>query len=257
MVDSTVLPTTPDRNEPNIRFILVESSHAGNIGGAARALKNMALSQLTLVRPQTRFPSAEATARASGADDLLMQARLCDRVEEAIADCTLVVGTSARPRGLYLPEQDPRSCAAEMLRAAEQGPVGVLFGRERSGLTNAELDHCQLLLRIPTSDRYSSLNLAAAVQVLAYELMLQRGESLLSRPIGAESRRYPPATAGEMAGLYDHIEESIIASGFLDPDNPGQVMRRLRRLFNRAAVDRNEVNILRGILSSMQRQRGE
>jgi len=129
--------------------------------------------------------------------------------------------------------------------------VAVLFGREDSGLSNGELDRCNMLMRIPTSQDYSSLNLAAAVQVLAYELMVQRGEAPLQRPIGDEERRHPLASANEMEGLFNHIEQTIIATEFLDPQNPRQVMRRLRRLFNRADVDRNEINILRGILTSV------
>ncbi len=236
----------------DIRFVLVETSHPGNIGGVARALKNMCLDQLVLVNPN-RFPSADATSRASGADDILMQAQVSDSVDEALQGCGLVVGTSARPRGLYIPELTPRECAAKLIAEAAHTPVAVLFGREDSGLTNAELDRCNLLMRIPTSQEYSSLNLAAAVQVLAYELMIQRGEAPLKRAIGeGERRRYPLASAEQMEGLYHHIEETIVVSGFLDPDNPRQVMRRLRRLFNRAEVDQNEVNILRGILSSFQ-----
>ncbi len=235
----------------DIRFVLVETSHPGNIGGAARAMKNMCLDQLALVNPN-RFPSADATSRASGADDILMKASVHETVDQALEGCAFVVGTSARPRGLYIPELTPKQCAERILAEAGQGKVGVLFGREDSGLTNGELDRCNVLMRIPTSQDYASLNLAAAVQVLAYELMVQRGEAPLARPIGEGERRYPLATADEMEGLYTHIEETIIATGFLDPENPRQVMRRLRRLFNRADVDQNEINILRGILSSVQ-----
>jgi tRNA (cytidine32/uridine32-2'-O)-methyltransferase len=235
----------------DVRFVLVETSHPGNIGGAARAMKNMCLQQLALVNP-ARFPCADATARASGADDILMAATLHESVDQALEGCRVVIGTSARPRGLYIPELTPRQCAEKILAESQQGTVAVLFGREDSGLSNAELDRCNALMRIPTGQEYTSLNLAAAVQVLAYELMVQRGEAPLQRPIGEGERRYPLASAEEMEGLYRHIEETIIATGFLDPDNPRQVMRRLRRLFNRADVDQNEINILRGILSSVQ-----
>ncbi|MBT3308649.1 MAG: RNA methyltransferase [Gammaproteobacteria bacterium] len=235
----------------DVKFVLVETSHPGNIGGAARAMKNMCLDQLALVNPN-RYPSADATSRASGADDILMNAGIHETVDQALEGCAFVMGTSARPRGLYIPELTPKQCAERILAESTQGKVAVLFGREDSGLTNGELDRCNALMRIPTSQEYSSLNLAAAVQVLSYELMIQRGEAPLQRPIGEGERRHPLANADEMEGLFNHIEESIIATGFLDPENPRQVMRRLRRLFNRADVDRNEVNILRGILTSVQ-----
>ncbi len=235
----------------DVRFVLVETSHPGNIGGAARAMKNMCLQQMALVNPN-RYPSADATSRASGADDILMNANVHETVDQALEGCSFVVGTSARPRGLYIPELPPRQCAEKILAESQHGKVGVLFGREDSGLTNGELDRCNALMRIPTSQEYASLNLAAAVQVLAYELMVQRGEAPLQRPIGEGERRYPLASAEQMEGLFSHIEETIIQTEFLDPENPRQVMRRLRRLFNRADVNQNEINILRGILTSIQ-----
>lgn len=238
-------------SEINVRFVLVETSHPGNIGAAARAMKNMCLTQLALVRPN-QFPSADATSRASGADDLLMSATVHESLDEALEGCSLVVGTTARPRSLYLPELDARGCAQRIIAESAEGSVAVLFGREDSGLSNEELDRCNLLMRIPTSQDYSSLNLGSAVQVLAYELMVESGSAALERAIGQGSRPYPLASAEEMEGLFQHIEETIVATGFLDPENPRQVMRRLRRLFNRAEVDHNEINILRGILTSMQ-----
>lgn len=234
--------------------MLVETSHPGNIGGAARAMKNMSLDQLVLVNPK-QFPCAEATSRASGADDILMNASVVKTVDEALDGCSLVIGTTARPRNLYLPELDPRECAERVMDESLKGEVAVLFGREDSGLSNEELDRCNLLMRIPTSQDYSSLNLGAAVQVLAYELMMQRGTQL-KRPVGEVVRQYPLATADEMEGLFGHIEKVIIETGFLDPENPRQVMRRLRRLFNRAEVDHNEINILRGILTSINSNMG-
>jgi len=241
------------RDIMNVKFVLVETSHPGNIGAAARAMKNMSLQQIALVRPK-QFPHAEATARASGADDLLMNATVHETLDEALEGVSLVIGTTARPRSLYLPELDPRGCAERIAAESEQGEVAVLFGREDSGLSNEELDRCNLLMRIPTNPDYSSLNLGAAVQVLAYELSMTAGPVEMKRPVGEGERRYPLASAEEMEGLYRHLEETIIATGFLDPDNPRQVMRRLRRLYNRAEVDRNEVNILRGILTSVQEQ---
>ncbi len=236
-------------NRLNVRFVLVETSHPGNIGGTARAMKNMSLDRLVLVNPK-QFPCAEATSRASGADDILMNAVVTKTVDEALDGCSLVIGTTARPRSLYLPELNPRECAQRIIGESTDGEIAVLFGREDSGLSNDELDRCNILMRIPTSQDYSSLNLGAAVQVLAYELMMERG-SPLKRPVGEVDRQYPLATADEMEGLFDHIERVIIETGFLDPENPRQVMRRLRRLFNRAEVDRNEINILRGILTSI------
>lgn len=236
-------------NQLGVRFVLVETSHPGNIGSTARAMKNMSLEQLVLVNPK-QFPCAEATSRASGADDILMNATVARTVDEALEGCSLVIGTTARPRSMYLPELDPRECARRIVDESSRGEVAVLFGREDSGLSNEELDRCNLLMRIPTSQEYSSLNLGAAVQVLAYELMMQRGAQL-KRPVGEAARQYPLATADEMEGLFGHIERVIIDTGFLDPENPRQVMRRLRRLFNRAEVDHNEINILRGILTSI------
>jgi tRNA/rRNA methyltransferase/tRNA (cytidine32/uridine32-2'-O)-methyltransferase len=274
-----------------VRVVLVESSHPGNIGAAARAMKGMGLSRLALVRPQG-FPSAEATARASGADDLLQGARVVDDLPGAIADCGLVIGTSARARTLAWPEVDARTGARLLLAAAGRGPVAVVFGRERWGLTNAEVDHCRYLLRIPCNPAFSSLNLAAAVQVVAYELWMaarSAGEAPGARteerereggadhpagadreqeggadhPAGADREREggadrpdradrEPVGAAEMEGLIRHFEETAVALGFLDPQAPKRLVRRLRRLFYRAAPDQTEVNILRGFLKAAQ-----
>lgn len=231
----------------SIRAVLVETSHPGNIGGAARALKTMGLSRLELVRPQ-HFPHADATAMASGADDLLQRARVHETLPEALADCTLVVGTSARPRHLAGPLLDPREAATTMLEAAGCGPVALLFGRERTGLTNDELDHCHAFVRIPCNPDYSSLNLAAAVQVLAYELRMGvHGQTGQTR-----DDAHRPCAAGELERFYSHLQRVLLATGFLDPANPRHLMRRLRRLFNRARPDQNEINILRGILTSVE-----
>ena len=153
----------------NIRIVLVHTSHPGNIGATARAMKNMRLEQLVLVQP-AQFPSAEATARASGADDLLARARCCATLDEAVADCALVIGASARLRSVRWQEFDPRACAQEVLQASAHAPVALVFGREQSGLTNEELERCHALVHIPSNPEYASLNLAQAVQVLAYEV---------------------------------------------------------------------------------------
>jgi len=232
-----------------VRVVLVNTSHPGNIGAAARAMKNMGLTDLCLVSPQA-FPSAEATARASGADDLLASAACVDSLEEALADCELVVGASARNRTLPVPMLDPRETAGLIMQQPEGTRAAILFGRERTGLTNAELDRCHYLVRIPTHPDYPSLNVAAAVQVVAYELRMAAGQAL-----PRQEYRHRFATAEEMELFYRHLEEMLIEVGFLDADNPRQLMRRLRRLFGRARPNYNELNILRGILTAVQQQR--
>jgi len=232
-----------------VRVVLVNTSHPGNIGAAARAMKNMGLADLCLVSPQS-FPSAEATTRASGADDLLAGAVCVDALEEALSDCELVVGASARNRTLPVPMLDPRETATLIMQQPEGARAAILFGRERTGLTNAELDRCHYLVRIPAHPDYPSLNVAAAVQVIAYELRMAAGQT---RP--RQEHRHRFATAEEMELFYRHLEEMLIEVGFLDADNPRQLMRRLRRLFGRARPNYNELNILRGILTAVQQRR--
>lgn len=232
-----------------IRIVLVQPQHPGNVGAAARAMKAMGLFDLALVAPPL-FPHADATARAAGADDLLAGASLHDTLDDAVADCRLVLGTSARSRRLPWPLLDPRAAAARALEAAAAGPVAIVFGRERSGLSNAELDRCDAHLQIPCNPEFSSLNLAAAVQVVAYELRLAAG-GIVDEPPEYD----PPATAAELEGFFRHLEEVMIAAGFLDPDQPKWLMRRLRRLFARAAPESAEINILRGLLKSLDPRR--
>lgn len=235
----------------NLHIVLVGTSHPGNIGGAARAMKNMGLSGLRLVRP-ARFPSAEATARASGADDVLAAAACHATLRAAVADCTLVLGTSARSRSLPWPTLDARAAALRAVEAARHGPVAVVFGCEQSGLSNEELAHCAALVSIPTDPVYSSLNLAAAVQILAYELRLAAGAPGPAAPDPDTA----PAPAADLERLYEHLEAVLVQVGFLDPSNPRHTMRRLRRLLGRAGPDRNEVAILRGILTAVQSRSG-
>ena len=235
---------TPPANR--IRIVLVETSHPGNIGAAARAMKTMGLTRLVLVNPG-EFPHPDAAARASAAVDLLEQAQVVPDLDTALAGCVLVAGTSARRRGIGPPELMPRECAAKLVGAAAERDVALVFGRERTGLTNEELDRCHLLVTIPANPEYASLNLASAVQVLAYELLLARGATAAA----AESE-VPLATADEMERLYEHLEQAALETGFLDPENPKHLMRRLRRLFNRAQPDQNELNILRGLLTALQ-----
>lgn len=225
----------------NPGIVMLHTSHPGNIGAVARAMKNMGLDRLCLVRP-AQFPSAEATARASGADGLLENAGVFDSLEEAVADVTLVLGASARNRTLPLPVIDPRQCAT--LVAQHTGPSAILFGRERTGLTNEELDRCHYLVQIPTNPAYPSLNIAMAVQVIAYELRMQAGTDEPRE----DSRDY--ATDRQMEQFYEHLERTLLELGFLDPGNPKQLMRRLRRLYGRVHPDQNEINILRGILTA-------
>jgi TrmH family RNA methyltransferase len=231
-----------------INVVLIETSHPGNIGGAARAMKNMGLSNLRLVRPK-QFPCAEATARASGADDILARAQVYDSFEESLQDCNVVMGTSARPRSIAWQMLTPRACAEQAI--ASEGKIALVFGREHSGLTNAELDRCHYWIQIPTNPEFSSLNLAAAVQVLAYEL---RGAALACSPNNLENieteTHEPPASTEAMLQFYQHLEQTLIDLEFLDPEKPRRLMRRLQRLFNRAQPNDSEINILRGILSA-------
>lgn len=230
----------------NIHIVLVETSHPGNIGASARAMKTMGLHSLRLVAPK-HFPHADATALASGADDLLVAAREFATLREAVADCVTVAATSARKRTLHWPSLAPRAAAQRLLVDAADGPVALVFGRERSGLSNEELDNCQWLVHIPTAADYASLNLAMAVQVLAYELRVAAAE----RANAADTEREMPPAA-ELERLYEHLGAVMLETGFLDPDNPRYLMRRMRLLLNRARPDQNEVNILRGLLAAVQ-----
>ncbi|MEK1940596.1 MAG: tRNA (cytosine(32)/uridine(32)-2'-O)-methyltransferase TrmJ [Pseudomonas sp.] len=247
----------------NIRVVLVNTSHPGNIGGAARAMKNMGLSRLVLVDPQD-FPSHEASARASGADGILESAQVVATLEEALVGCTLVLGTSARDRRMPWPMLDPRECGVHAVqRAAEGGEVALVFGREYAGLTNDELQRCHYHVHIPSDPQFSSLNLAAAVQVLCYEVRMawlaDQGQS--KRPEKAEvasPRSEQLSTMDELELFYGHLENTLVQIGFLDPENPRHLMSRLRRLFARSAVSQSEMNILRGILTETQKAaRGE
>jgi tRNA (cytidine32/uridine32-2'-O)-methyltransferase len=229
-----------------VRFVLCQTSHPGNIGAAARAMKTMGFSELVLVSPK-EFPSAEAEARASGAGDLLATARTVDTLEEAVADCGLVVGASARRRKLRWPELDSRECAVEALKATVSSPAAVVFGTERTGLSNEQMDCCNALVYIPANPDFSSLNLAAAVQLIAYELRYAQGDF-----VPPQEPEWPPGSAGDMELFYEHLERVMTASGFLKPDNPRHLMRKLRRLFNRASLDEQELSILRGLLTSVE-----
>ncbi len=234
----------------NIRIVLIGTTHPGNIGAAARAMKNMCLEQLWLVQPKI-YPSAEATARASGADDLLYRARVCDSLDQALGGCRLVVGASARLRSVEWPQMQPRECAERLLPESDQGEVAVLFGRESSGLTNAELDRCHYLVHIPANPAYSSLNLSQAVQVLCYEL---RVASLGEVPSATTEQAREVVEMDVMEGFFGHLQQTMEQLGVATPGQSTKLQRRLRRLFLRARPDRDEINILRGLLSAAQKK---
>ncbi len=240
----------------NLRIVLVGTQHPGNIGSAARAMKTMGLSALHLVAPE-RFPDQEANTLAAGADDLLASAPVHASLDEALAGCHLVLGTSARRRHVPLPEMNPREAARALLEGVGRGPVALLFGRERTGLENEELQRCHASVGIPSNPDFSSLNLASAVQVLSYELRLAvldaaAGGMPSGRPMpvaGAE----PLATADELERYFVHLDQALHEIDFHKGKPPEMVMQRLRRLYLRAGLDAREVKILRGILTEAQR----
>jgi TrmH family RNA methyltransferase len=231
-----------------VRVVLINTTHPGNIGATARAMKVMGLSSLHLVTPKL-FPAAEATAMASGADDLLQAATVHDSLDSALRGCSLVLGTSARLRSLPMPLLDVRQASQQALTEGGQHDTAILFGRERYGLTNEEMQRCQYLVNIPSNPDYSSLNLAQAVQIAAYELRVaaQGGAGLSVPPADWE-----PVDDGQMEGFFEHLEQALLDIRFLNPKQPRRLMMRLRRLFNRARPDQNEINILRGILKASQ-----
>ena len=234
----------------SVSIVLVGISHPGNIGSAARAMKTMGLDSLRLVAPE-RFPATEATVMAAGADDVLEQARVYADVASAVADCGLIIGTTSRSRHLPWRVAEPRAAAREAAAASRDGRVAVLFGAERTGLLNDDIERCQLLLSIPTGSGYSSLNVAMAVQVVAYELLL----ALRDEDFAAAARGVPLASAMEMERFYAQLGQVMEQVDFRDRNGEGHLMARIRRLFNRALMDKNEVNILRGILTSVQGRR--
>ncbi len=237
-------------NLDKIRIVLSGTTHPGNIGAAARAMKTMGLGRLVLVSPKL-FPCAEATARAAGADDILANAAVHQSLKEAVADCVMVYGTSARLRTLSSAIVEPEQAAAELLAFANRSAdVAIVFGRERTGLTNEELDLCHKMVVIPSNPDFSSLNLAAAVQIISYELCKQvhTRKEISSRGAAGEEL----VSVDALDHFYAHLGEVLIQTGFLDPLKPRRLMRRLKQLFNRANLDQNEYNILRGILTSVQ-----
>jgi TrmH family RNA methyltransferase len=230
-----------------VRVVLVDPSHPGNIGSVARAMKNMALDDLVLVRPRS-FPHADSVALAAGADDILARARVAGTVAEAIEDCGFVAGSTSRPRSYHWEFTTPRDAAARVVALPGENRAALLFGSERYGLGNEDLDHCNVLIRIPANPDYCSLNLAMSVQLLAYEIFMAR-----EQPQSRVQLEMPLASSGDMERFYAHLQTVLGEIEF--EDRTGYLMERLRRLFNRAQLDGNELNILRGILIAVQGRR--
>lgn len=240
----------------NIRIVLVETSHTGNMGSVARAMKTMGLTNLYLVNPLVN-PDSQAISLAAGASDVIGEAKIVDSLDEAIAGCSLVVGTSARSRSLPWPMLDARECGVKSVEEGQQAPVALVFGRERVGLTNEELQKCHYHVAIQANPEYSSLNLAMAVQIIAYEVRmawLQSQEQASPAPKYEES---PYPLVDDLERFYQHMEQMMLNSGFIREANPGQVMSKLRRLYTRARPERDELNILRGMLSSFEKRKNE
>ncbi len=237
----------------NIRIVLVNTSDCRNIGSAARAMKTMGLSQLVLVDP-LEMPNGQAQALSAGASDVLSNAKVVKTLHEAVSDCGLVVGTSARSRTLPWPMLTPRECGKKLVNEASDFAVALVFGRESSGLTNDELQLCHFHVQIPANPEYSSLNLAMAVQTLSYEIrmnFLELQQQEYTKKVVEDSEQYP--VVEETERLYQHFEQALKTIGFITPNHPGLVMTKLRRLLNRARPDVKEVKMLRGILSSVEK----
>lgn len=235
----------------DIKVVLVHTSHPGNIGAAARAMKTMGLTRLVLVSPKD-YPSGEAFALSSGAHDVLDRAVVVDDIETAIADCTLVVGASARSRSLPWPLLNPREMADKVASHPPGSSVALLFGRERSGLTNEELAKCHYHVNIPSNPDYSSLNVAQAVQVLCYELRMRQELAVpQTRADWGVEWDQPPARVEQLESLFEHWEKTLVEIDFLDPTNPRTLLSKLRRLILRAQPDEVEANILRGMLTQI------
>ena len=249
----------------SVRVVLVETSHSGNIGAVARAMKNMGLKNLYLVNPAS-FPDEASYARSSGASDILDNAQVVSSLDEAIADCVCVMGTSARGRKVPWPVIAPPDAAAKAEEFGQTGPVALVFGRENHGLSNEELQRCHFHIHIPSNPDYSSLNLAMAVQVVCYEIRmhylkgLEGGEgSPYLKPMvapGDSGWDVPPAPVQDVEGFFEHLEQVLVDIEFHRRDKPRQLMTRLRRLFQRSQLDQMEVNILRGILTAVQKSSG-
>ncbi len=240
---------TSDLPDRGIRIVLVQTQHPGNIGATARAMLTMGLTELVLVAPE-RFPHPQARAMASNALEIVERARVVPTLEAAIADCGWVVATSARPRHLGDEPLTPWDFATLANERAREAPVAVVFGPERTGLSNADLDRCQTIVMVPTNPEYPSLNLAQAVQLMSWELRKAGLDEVPRVAAKKDIPVYAPPSAEEMEHFFGHLERVLLKTGFLDPENPRLLMRRLRNFYHRAAPDRNELNILRGILTT-------
>jgi tRNA (cytidine32/uridine32-2'-O)-methyltransferase len=238
-----------------IKIVLVNTTHPGNIGAAARAMKNMGVSQLVLVDPIAEI-DGDAIVRASGASEILDNCTVVATLDEAVADCGLVIGTSARGRHIPWPLCSPRECAVKAKQATQnENSVALVFGRESRGLTNEELHRCNAHVHIPTNPDFSSLNIAAAVQVLCYEMRLAAlAETEEDGNKWGVEWDYELAPHGDMERFFEHLKQSLVDIGFLDPNTPKQLMTRLRRMFQRTALDKMEVSMMRGILAAVQRK---
>tara|TARA_R110002072_G_scaffold8726_1_gene43700 strand:- start:1004 stop:1783 length:780 start_codon:yes stop_codon:yes gene_type:complete len=244
---------------PRVRIVLVETTHPGNIGAAARAMKNMGVCRLVLVAP-LKFPHDKAIWRSASASDVVENAVVVPTLDEAISGCQLVIGTSARDRRIPWPMLEPRGCGEKVEAESRQGAeVALVFGREAHGLKNEELQKCHFHVNIPTGKAYSSLNLAMAVQVLCYELLQARlhRETPGSSGIVEQPWDMKFASTDSVENFYDHLEETLVDVGFHDPETPRQLMTRLRRMFNRIRPDQMEINILRGFMTAIQQKIGK
>ncbi|TQP14387.1 tRNA (cytosine(32)/uridine(32)-2'-O)-methyltransferase TrmJ [Vibrio cholerae] len=233
-----------------VKVVLVGTTHSGNIGSAARAMKVMGLSQMVLVDPQCQV-DAQAIALAAGASEIALNAQIYPTLEAAVADCGLVVGTSARSRTLEWPMLEPRECGEKLISEANQHSVAMVFGRERTGLTNDELQLCHYHVCVPANPEYSSLNLAMAVQLLSYEVRMAYLAMQQSSQSSTLQEEYPRHQ--ELERFYAHLEQVIMQTEFISAQQPRQVMNKLRRMFTRARPEAQEINILRGILTSVQK----
>lgn len=235
----------------NIRIVLVETTHPGNIGAAARAMKTMGLTELCLVKPATTFPNADSTARAAGADDILVNAKICDSLDDALADCGLIIGTSARHRRLSIKLLNPHQCGELAIANAPQNKVAIMFGREHAGLTNEELNRCHYHVHIPSNKDFSSLNLAAAVQIISYEIKIN---SLNNTAIETGKNDTVFASDHEVQLFYKNLQQTLTMIDFLKTDSPRKLMPRLQRLFNRANLEKMELDLLMGIFNKVQQK---
>ena len=238
----------------NIRIVLCQTSHPGNIGSTARAMKTMGFQHLYLVQPD-KFPNPQATALAAGADGVLDSAIVTQTLSEALTGCAFTIGLSARKRYLSHETVNAREAALQASKIATTQPVAFVFGTEMSGLTNAELDCCQLLAMIPANPEYSSLNLAMAVQLMCYELRMSSLEGSIHEPTGNVPTGEVLATNDELERFYAHLEETLLYIGYLNPNAPKKLFERMRRLYSRARLEKEEVNLLRGVLTLTQEPR--